>query len=91
MLTDGNPPLILLEINRSLRRFGYTEADLVAWLGRHRYRVGLYHVESRDFSWPDRPWLARENVVAVHEPSFKLVTERLRPSSTARASVVPPE
>jgi FkbM family methyltransferase len=77
MLFDGNPPLILLEINRSLLRFGYSEADLVAWLAGRGYRVGLYHVESRTFSWPDRPWLARENVVAVHEPSFELVRRRL--------------
>jgi FkbM family methyltransferase len=85
MLEACNPPVWLLEINGSLRHYGYTEAELQDWLVDHGYELALYDSDSRHFQYPPAPWAARPNVLAIARSHREMVLRRIAESNRTDA------
>ena len=82
MLKEGNPPVWLLEMNRALRHYGYTEEGLQDWLGERGYDLALYDADKGVLEVPAKPWTVSANVLAVSRVHRKIVLERIQSTTT---------
>lgn len=83
MLAEANPPVWLLELNGSLHRYGWTESGLAEWLAEQGYDLAIYDADTRQLSYPDRPWeQGQANVLAIARSQRAQVEARL---ATSRA------
>lgn len=84
MLEARNPPVWLLEMNGSLRHYGFTEEGLRDWLAARGYDLALYDSAKRRLEFPSEPWVSRPNVLAIARAQREMVLGRvteLRPAT----------
>jgi FkbM family methyltransferase len=86
MLDAQNPPVWLLEMNGSLRHYGFTEEGLRDWLAARGYDLALYDSTGRRLDFLPRPWTARPNVFAVAQAQREMVLSRITESRLTPAS-----
>jgi FkbM family methyltransferase len=77
MLEAGNPPVWLLEMNGSLRYYGFTEEGLRDWLAVRGYDLALYDSDNRRLECLATPWVARPNVLAIARVRREMVLSRI--------------
>ncbi|MGH8560322.1 MAG: FkbM family methyltransferase [Methylococcales bacterium] len=78
MLSEANPPVWLLELNRALHAYGFTEQQLANWLNERGYDLALYDADSRTLRFLDAPWRERDNVLAIARVKRDDVAARLK-------------
>ena len=77
-LAAGNPPVWVMEFkDRLLQRFDSSAEDFADQLRQSGYRLGHYDADQNELGFPDRPWLNRDNIVAVHTDAVEQVEQRL--------------
>lgn len=81
MLEARNPPVWLLEMNGSLRHYGFTEEGFRDWLSARGYDLALYDSDSRRLEFLATPWTARANVLAIARTQREIVLGRIAESS----------
>jgi hypothetical protein len=84
MLETYNPPVWLLEMNGSLRHYGFTEDGLRSWLLARGYELALYHSEERRLEFSRAPWMTRANVLAIARYQRAMVVDRIKESGYHR-------
>lgn len=78
LLRDNPTPVWMIEvIDRSLRRFGSSEAQLREWLGDHGYETVLYDPTSNRFTAAPDPIWPLADLMAVHRGRRDEVLARL--------------
>ena len=77
LLAEANPPVWLIEINDSLRDFGFTEHEFKNWLLEHGYELALYDADLNElnFTYPE-PWLHSQNVFAIAKQHKHQIAQR---------------
>jgi FkbM family methyltransferase len=86
MLEARNPPVWLLEMNGSLRHYGFTEEGLRNWLSARGYDLALYDSARRCLEFVPEPWTSRPNVLAVARAHREMVLGRITESGPATDS-----
>jgi FkbM family methyltransferase len=77
-LQQGNPRVWILELkDRLLTRYGASAREFASFLRNHDYKLASYDATKGQLSFPDEPWLGRENVVAIHTSAIDEVKARL--------------
>ncbi|CAA9352054.1 MAG: hypothetical protein AVDCRST_MAG68-3732 [uncultured Gemmatimonadetes bacterium] len=77
-LAEMNPPVWLVEVNGCLRRYGFTEAQLWAWLGERGWDVCLYDPAARALRDCPTPSSRYQNILAVARGARGRVEARLK-------------
>jgi FkbM family methyltransferase len=66
MLSQGNPPAMLIEMAGYSRRFGVSTSELISRLDQQGYKSAVYIPERRQLEYTTAPWTyGVENVVAI--------------------------
>jgi FkbM family methyltransferase len=77
MLSSANPPVWLLEVNGLSRDYGYSEAELAAWLSGRGYELASYDSDARRLCFSRHPWLDQSNVLAIAREARDHVVDRV--------------
>lgn len=84
MFQQRNPPVWLIEINGLLRRFGFTETELVQWLFERNYLLAIFDAKNHQIILDQECWRERSNVLAIAADRLDFVRTRLNNDSTER-------
>jgi hypothetical protein len=76
-LKNSNPPVILLEINDSFQRYGYSENDIYEFLQQFGYIPAHYEGHSNRLSFGGRGW---NDVLFISSKHKDIVTSRIQDS-----------
>lgn len=77
-LSDGHVPVLQLELCGYSKKYGYRSDQVVALLASLGFQTAVYSAHDAKLLPAPEPWkLGRRDVLAVHERSTKLVSQRL--------------
>lgn len=77
LLKQANPPVWLLEVNDSLKKYGADAQGLVTWLDRIGYDLGTYSAETRTVDLRPNAWRGSQNAFAIARARQTELTQRI--------------
>jgi len=80
LLSQSNPPVLMLEINGAFKRYGLTKQDIVQHLDQLGYSSALYNADANELTFTDEIW---GDVLFISRNHTTQVLERIQTANSA--------